>query len=408
MIAQGERRNLSDAPTSPWRSFDRLAIGQAASIRERITMSAIAAMAEATGDDNPIHIDLAQATAAGHSRPVAHGLILLGLLSRLIGTRLPGPGSLWFDHQIEFINPAYAGDEVTLTVRVALLSPATRVVVLDVEGTNGAGIAILRGRAKVRVPGEVGRRITMDDREKVAIVTGGSGGIGRAVCEALGARGMRVVIGYRIDQAAADDCARAVRAAGGEALAVAADVSNPAEAPRLVDAAEERFGRVDAIVHAATPAIVQRPWLETSADDLRAHFDTYVVGLHALAQRAVPGMKARQFGRIVGILSSAIAEVPPKMSAYITGKQALLGFCRALAVEVGPWNISVNTVSPSMVISEYADQAGAGARDAMARKTPLRRLAQAEEVAGAVVFLLGHDGSFVSGANLPVTGGVFM
>jgi 3-oxoacyl-[acyl-carrier protein] reductase len=408
MIAQRDEADVSDGRWPAFAAFDHLTIGREASITERITMSTIFAMADATGDDNPIHVDIAQAVAAGHSRPVAHGLILLGLLSRLIGTRLPGAGSLWFDHQIEFLNPAYAGDEVTITARVALLSPATRVVVLDVDGRNGSGATILRGRAKVRVPSDFGRRTTMDDREKVAIVTGGSRGIGRAICEALAARGMRVVIGYRADRAAADACAEAVRAAGGEALAVGVDVSKPEEAPRLVDEAERQFGRVDAIVHAATPPILARPWLETSADDLRSHFDTYVVGLHALAQRAVPGMKERQFGRIVGILSSAIAEVPPKMSAYITGKQALLGYCRALAVELGPWNISVNTVSPSMVVSEYADQAGAAARDAVSRKTPLRRLAHADEVAHAVVFLVGQDGSFVSGANLPVTGGVFM
>jgi NAD(P)-dependent dehydrogenase (short-subunit alcohol dehydrogenase family) len=119
-------------------------------------------------------------------------------------------------------------------------------------------------------------------------------------------------------------------------------------------------------------------------------------------------MKDRQFGRIVGILSSAISEVPTKMAAYITGKQALLGFCRALAVELGPWNISVNTVSPSMIVSEYSDQAGVGAREAMTRKTPLRRLGHADDVARAIVFLVGQDGSFVSGANLPVTGGVFV
>jgi 3-oxoacyl-[acyl-carrier protein] reductase len=408
MIAQHRRVDVSDRPQRASKAFDRLTIGSEASITESITMSAILAMADATGDDNPIHVDVAQAVADGHSRPVAYGLIVLGLLSRLIGTRLPGPGSLWFEHQIEFLNPTYAGDEVTLTVRVALLSPATRVVVLDVEGRNGSGAAILRGRAKVRVPTELRERITMEDREKVAIVTGGGRGIGRAVCEALGARGMRVVIGYRNSQRDAAACADAVSNAGGTPLLVAADVSKPEEARRMVDEAERTFGRVDAIVHAATPPIVTRPWLETSAAELQSYFDTYVIGLHTIAQRAVPGMKERQFGRIVGILSSAIAEVPPKMSGYITGKQALLGFCRALAVELGPWNISVNTVSPSMVVSEYSDRAGAGARDAVARKTPLRRLAHADEVAHAVVFLVGQDGSFVSGANLPVTGGVFV
>ncbi len=396
----------SDRPA--WASLDRLSVGQDASITERITMATIAAMAEATGDDNPIHIDVAQAIAAGHSRPFAHGLVLLGLVSRLIGTRLPGPGSVWFDHQMEFLTPVYAGDEVTLTARVAVLSPATRAVVLDITARNSAGAVVLRGRAKVRVPADIKRSTTMEDRERVAIVTGGSRGIGRAACEALGARGMRVVVGCRSGKAEADACAAAVRAAGGDAIVVAGDVSQPDAAVHLVEEAERAFGRVDAIVHAATPPMMAKPWLETTPEDLRAYFDTYVVGLHALARRAVPGMKERQFGRIVGILSSAISEVPSKMAAYITGKQALLGFCRALAVELGPWNISVNTVSPSMVISEYSDHAGEGARDAVTRKTPLRRLGRAEDVARAIVFLVGQDGSFVSGANLPVTGGVFV
>jgi NAD(P)-dependent dehydrogenase (short-subunit alcohol dehydrogenase family) len=117
-------------------------------------------------------------------------------------------------------------------------------------------------------------------------------------------------------------------------------------------------------------------------------------------------MKERRSGRIIGVLTSALAEVPHKLAAYITGKQALYGLCRALAVELGPWNITVNTVSPSLIVGRHADDLGMAARELMTRKTPLRRLPQAREVAHSVRFLLSDEAAFVSGANLPVTGGI--
>src|SRR5229473_838289 len=123
--------------------FDRFAVGTAASLTEVVTGDRIAATAQLTGDDNPIHVDAAQARLFGQSQPIAHGVILLGLVSRLIGTRLPGPGSVWFDSQVEFLAPVYAGDEVRVTARVTQVSPATRVVVLDVEATKTGDVVVL-------------------------------------------------------------------------------------------------------------------------------------------------------------------------------------------------------------------------------------------------------------------------
>jgi 3-oxoacyl-[acyl-carrier protein] reductase len=385
--------------------FDRFAVGTAASLTEVVTGDRIAATAQLTGDDNPIHVDADKARVFGQSQPIAHGVILLGLVSRLIGTRLPGPGSIWFDSQFEFLAPVYAGDEVRVTARVAQASPATRVIVLDVEATKSGDAAVLRGRAKVRVPLPSSESTSvMNDPSRTAIVTGASRGIGRAVAERLGASGWRVVVNYRTDRSGADACVAAVSEWGGTAIAIAADLAH--DAKRLFDDSQKAFGRVDAIVHCATPPIARKSWLETSSDEFRGYFETFVIGLHELAALAVPGMKERRAGHIVSVLSSAIAEVPPNLAAYSAGKAALLALTRSLAVELGPSNIRVNAVTPSLVLGPQTDALGPAVREGAARRTPLRRLANATDVADAVLFLLDDRASFVSGANLPVTGGL--
>lgn len=376
-------------------------------MRERITDALIQATATLTGDWNPVHVDEAAARELGESRTVAHGVILLGLVSRLIGTQLPGPGSIWFANDVEFVAPVHAGDEVEVHVRVARVSVATNVVVLDMTARRLPDTPVLRGTAKVRVSGIIGQRDhPMEDSEKTALVTGASRGVGRSIAVSLAARGMRVAVNYRTDEAGARDTVAAITDAGGRAAPMAGDVATADGAARLFDQTMSAFGRVDVIVHNATPPIVAKPYLETTSTDLRSYFDTYVLGLHELVIRAAPQMKERKHGRIIAMLSSYTSEMPPKFSAYITGKHALMGFCRALAIELGPFGITVNMVSPSMLIGPKTDELGMAGREILTRKTPLRRLGDAEDVARTVTFLAGNEASFVSGANVPVTGGI--
>jgi 3-oxoacyl-[acyl-carrier protein] reductase len=392
-----------------WASIESVSVGQQASIRQRITPDLVRATAEVTGDFNPLHVDGSAAAVAGQSRPVAHGVILLGMISRLIGMELPGPGSVWFENDVQFLAPVYPDDEVEITATVARVSIATSVVELELEGRKQSGAPVLQGRARVRVSGVMTNPTEqVDQREYVALVTGASRGVGRTIAEALGRRGMRVVVNYRTDRNGAEETVAALQQLGCEATAVAADVSDPSGARTLYETIATKHDRLDMIVHNATPPIVPRNYLETSLEEFRAFFDTYVIGFHELIRLAAPGMKERKFGRIVGILSSYTAEVPAKFAAYITGKNAMLGFCRALAVELGPWNITVNTVSPSMLLGRRTDELGMAAREVISRKTPLRRLGQPADVGPIVAFLAGPEAAFISGANIPVTGGILL
>ncbi|HUR92457.1 MAG TPA: SDR family oxidoreductase [Gemmatimonadaceae bacterium] len=394
-------------PVINWASIDRIKVGAEASICIKVSPELIAATAGVTGDFNPLHVDADAALMLGHSRPVAHGVVLLGVISRLIGMQLPGPGSVWFANEVEFLAPVHPGDEVEIRAKVVRVSAASNVVVLELSGRRLPNTEVLRGTAKVRVPSMIFHRdANMDDSQKVALVSGASRGVGRAIATALAADGIAVAVNYRNDSGGADETVAQIKSAGGQAVAIRGDVARAEGAKEAYEGTMKEFGRIDIIVHNATPPIEGRAYLETTSAQFREFFDTYVVGLHELVLLAAPQMRERKAGRIIALLSSFIAEVPPKFSAYITGKHALEGFCRSLAVELGPSGITVNAVSPSVLIGPTTDDIGIIGREVIARKTPLRRIGHPDDVAKIVVFLAGNDASFISGANVPVSGGI--
>src|SRR6266508_963012 len=232
---------MSNGITHALADLDRLSVGQMASLRERVSAAQVEAFAKLSGDDNPIHLDAAAARSIGEAGPISHGALLLAMLSRLIGTRLPGPGSIWFEQQIEFLAPVYPNDEVEMRAEVVHVSRASRAVVIDVSAVKSGGVQVLRGRAKVRVPQAMAGGATgMDQRDKVALVTGASRGLGRVVAESLARQGMRLTVGYLANDESANTCVAAIKDAGGEAHAIRADVATQGGAQRTVGACVDR------------------------------------------------------------------------------------------------------------------------------------------------------------------------
>lgn len=245
--------------------------------------------------------------------------------------------------------------------------------------------------------------------EYVVIVTGAGRGIGAAVARALGELDARVVVNYRAGGDAADHVVSDVKAAGGDAIAVQADVAEGDAGPTLVAAAEERWGRVDALVNSATPPIERKPFEELDWDEVDRYWQTYVRSAFTLTQAALPGMKERGFGRIVHLLTSAIwGKPPPNTAGYVAAKSGLWGLTKALAVELAPHGITVSALSPSAVMTDQWEGSSERQRRALALALPAQRLATPEEVARTVTFLLGSEGAYLHGANVPVAGGEVM
>ncbi len=387
--------------------FDACRVGDSASWTHRLTEEDVRRFAELSGDYNPVHLDDSYARQHGFRSRIVYGMLAGGAyLSRVLGMLLPGPGALWLTQDTRFARPIYLGDEITITVRVTQKNDALRTLVLETAATNQRGERVQSGEAKVMM---LMNEKTLPWDEMTAVVTGGSRGIGAAICAALGERGARVVVNYHQQAAAAAEVVAAVEQLGGRAVAVQADITAAADCARLVEAARAAFGPVNVLVHNATPPVIEKALLDLTEEDFDGYYRAYVQGAFNLARQVVPEMKAAGCGRIVHVLASAVlGNPPPGLAAYVAAKSGLLGLSRAMAVELAPFGITVNSVSPSVVPTDRWRDVPDTRLRAMVRGIPLQRFATPQDVARAVLICLGPEGSYMTGVNLPIAGGEVM
>lgn len=238
---------------------------------------------------------------------------------------------------------------------------------------------------------------------KVAIVTGSSKGIGAGIAERLAAGGAQVVINYSRSKADADVVVDRIVAAGGQAVAVLADLSKPSDVNALVDAAIAAFGRLDILVNNA--GIYQADTLDTlTAESFDAHFALNVRGLLLATQAAARVMHA---GSVVVNISSGLAKSPyPMVHVYCATKGAVDTLTRSLGMELGPRAIRVVGIAPGFVATEGNAESAKGMTDFLVGKTPLGRVGQPQDIAAAVAFAVSDDAAWVTGCTIDVAGGM--
>ena len=383
----------------------RFVAGMSAAARVTVTPAVAAEFAALSGDSNPIHLDPEQARAFGHPHPVAHGAFLLAVVSRLIGTELPGPGAVWMGHSVEWQHPVYVGDEIVVEVTVSRVAAGAEMLLLDLSARNAEGRAIMTGQARVKVGERVGGQDGPSERAKVALVTGGSRGIGAAIVRRLARAGCDVAVNFKENASAADALVRECSDGGSTVLSFAADVAEPDAAAALARKVEERFGRLDVVVHGASPPVLERAADALSYADVEPFLATYLGGALALVGAASPGMQARGFGRFVLLGTAYLFGSPPRhLAAYLTAKHALWGLVRSLAVELGPHGITSNMVSPGMTITDFTAHVPLRVKEVAARTNPIRRLPLGEDTAELVSFLVKPEAGYLNGVNLPLTG----
>jgi 3-oxoacyl-[acyl-carrier protein] reductase len=241
----------------------------------------------------------------------------------------------------------------------------------------------------------------------VALVTGGSRGIGRACALALAGAGHRVALCYRADKEGAAETAGAITEAGGEALAVAADVADPAALDGAMKEIESTWGPVQILVNNAgvtRDGLLMRMSDEQWGEVLRTNLD----GAFYTIRRASPGMIRGRFGRIVNVGSASGFTGAAGQVNYSAAKAGLLGLTRSVARELASRNVTCNLVAPGPIATAMLGAASDERREELTKLVPLARLGTPDEVGATVAFLCSEAAGYITGAAIPVDGGLSM
>lgn len=239
--------------------------------------------------------------------------------------------------------------------------------------------------------------------QKVALVTGGSRGIGAAIVKALAAEGYTVAVNCLQN---AEMAQKVLREAGGQGAVFPADVRDHGSVAEMVKAVEGTLGPIQAAVHNANISFPMGPFWQLPWDQVAAKLMGELGAFHALVSAVVPGMLQRKWGRIVAVSSSLSRFASEGFGAHAAAKSALDGACRVLARELGPSGITVNIAAPGLVETDATAHQPQEMKQMIARFTPLRRVGLPEDVAGAVAFLCSEEGRWVTGQYLPLNGGI--
>lgn len=241
---------------------------------------------------------------------------------------------------------------------------------------------------------------------KVAIVTGASRGIGRAITLALAAQGAKVVASARNAEALAG-LVEEIKGLGGEATAVAGDVAVEADAAKLVEEAVATYGQLDILVNNAG---ITRDGLllRMKSEDWDAVLDTNLKGAFLCIRAAAKVMSKQRSGRIIN-MSSVVGEMGNAGQAnYCASKAGLLGLTKSVAKELARRNVTVNAITPGFIVTDMTENMTDKAREAMTEQIPLGRLGESDDIANAVLFLASDQASYITGQVLGINGGMYM
>jgi 3-oxoacyl-[acyl-carrier protein] reductase len=249
-------------------------------------------------------------------------------------------------------------------------------------------------------------------KDRVAIVTGGGHGIGRAYCQGLAAEGAGVVIA-EIDGDAAQKTAEDLMEFGHDALGIRTDVADPNSVEEMVAKATEHFGHVDVLVNNAaifvSVPMSRKPIEEVSVEEWDRLMAVNLRGMFLASKAVLPGMKERGWGRIINISSGRALSNTANSIHYVTSKAGVLGFTRTLAREVGAHGITVNAVAPGSTLSEdNPTEANIAMRQRRVGDRAIPRVQMPQDLVGAVVFFASEAAAFITGQTLVVDGGATM
>lgn len=387
-----------------------------------ISKEVVAKFAEFSQDYNSMHMDSDFVKSRGYARRVAHGVIQLSYLSKIIGMDFPGNGAMWIKQTIDWLLPVFVNDEINIVLTIKEYSESANLLILQTEIFNQNEQKVMTGSAQVKITTAISINLQKpieplnivdiestplqekSSDKKVALVTGSSRGIGKEVAKKLAQKNYLVVVNYKNNKSMADEVVDSIISLGGEAISIYANMSNEREVDSMAQAILKKWGRCDVVIHGASPALILMKAEKLTYSDVTNYLDVYLKGAISLVNLLSPNMKKNQFGRFVFLGTSALYATPPAgMAAYVSAKEALWGYTKALSSEIARNGITVNMVSPSLTITDLTNDIPARVKEVEAFKNPVRRLVTTSDIASQIVHLCSENSGYINGVNLPIT-----
>jgi 3-oxoacyl-[acyl-carrier protein] reductase len=392
------------------KKYDSILVGDKAELIHVITQSNINQFVELTGDDNKLHVDEEYASTTSYKKPVVHGMLSASFISTIIGTKLPGDGALWYAQNLEFLQPVRIGDKLRITAEVIKKIDRTKTIELQTDIYNQHKQKVTTGTAKVKLvePANQKGKENKTKPTKTALIIGATGGIGIAVCTQLAEDGFDLAIHYFKNKAKAVELKKQVEKIDRNAVVVSGDIVSLSDVIEMKEKSLRAIGNISVIVNCSTIPVPNIEFVNLEWQDMEAHFNLNIRGSFNLLRAFMPNWEKKHFGKFIALTTLYTEQPKSELLNYITGKAALNGFVKALAFELAPKGIRINLVSPGMVDTPLIANVPEKIRLLSAAQTPLRTLASAEDVAGAVSFLASEKSNYLTGETIRLNGGQFM
>jgi 3-oxoacyl-[acyl-carrier protein] reductase len=390
------------------------------SFKQQITEDIFDSFAKLSEDTNPVHFDSTVAKNLGFKAPIVHGMVNAAFISKLIGTKIPGPGSVWLSQTINFIQPVYINDTLDIAGKLVSYSTVQKVSKINIEIKNQNGDVVLRGTAVVKKSFDEEKDIEQtiknakvfnyansETKINSYLITGGTGGIGQAVIRKLIHPNNKIHFTFKNDKESAKSLVDEVIGEGGWAKAYYMDLKDSKSISEMFLEIESSGELINGVVHCSATLADYKKFESFNSNELIEKINDDLCGAIQLLHSSVMNFQNLGSGSFVNVSTLYTQSAPPVgMYSYIASKSALESIIDGLAYELGPMGVRFNSVLPGMTQTNFLDKVPEKSKLVTKATTPLRKLGQPFEIANLICFLLAEDSSHITGEKYRISGGL--
>ncbi len=388
-------------------------VGKKIFLEKKIDKSLVNQFVKLSGDNNPIHVDEKYVKKTVYKKIVAHGMLSESFLSTIIGTKLPGKGSLWIEKEVKFLKIVRLDDYITFCAEVISIDEQNRIAIINVSAKNQFGEKVIESLNKVLIPDNC--KISKNNKKKIrkkiikpikknkktVLLLGASGGIGLETLQMLLRDGYIVYCQYYTDSYFLKKLKRKYK---NKIFLLRLDINNNKSIKNFLD----KINKINLthLINCIIPKIYNISFEDIKKKDFEYYFSGVFYNLIEIINNVTKTFIRNNFGNIIDI-STVYLKIPEKnFLPYITYKGAMKHFIKGLSVELSGYNIRSNLITAGVTNTQQISNLSRRQKLLISAKTPLKRIAEPKDISNTIKYLASDESSFVNGATINVDGGI--